>query len=550
MNYQKYVKMYHPVPLENREWPEKEITHAPIWCSVDLRDGNQALYSPMTIDEKIEFFQFLVKLGFKEIEVGFPAASHTEFDFIRRLIDENIIPDDVTIQVLTQAREHIIKKTIEALKGAKNAIVHLYNSTSTLQRRVVFHKSKEEIKQLAVDGAKLVVSLVEGSLDGNIRYEYSPESFTCTEPEYAAEVTNAVLDVFKPSPDNKVIVNLPSTIEVATANVYADQIEYMCKHLNNRENLVISLHAHNDRGTGVASTELALLAGADRVEGTLFGNGERTGNTDIVTVALNMFSQGIDPKLNLDNIDEVIAIFEKCNKMPIHPRHPYAGDMAYVAFSGSHQDAIKKSFDLFEKEGSKTWANPYLTIDPSDIGRKYEPILINSQSGKGGVSYIMENKYGYVLPKPMLAEFAGTINDMSDAKHTVLDNHEIHQAFKDIYLNICSPIKLSCYHSALAENHTHLDATIEYRGEIITINGVGNGPLDALCNGLREQLGSNFELCNYTEHALERSSASKAAAYISIKSGDNVFWGVGVDANINSASIYALISAVNRMLNA
>ncbi len=550
MNYQKYVKMYHPVPLENREWPEKEITHAPVWCSVDLRDGNQALYSPMTIDEKIEFFQFLVKLGFKEIEVGFPAASHTEFDFIRRLIDENLIPDDVTIQVLTQAREHIIKKTIEALKGAKNAIVHLYNSTSTLQRRVVFHKSKEEIKQLAVDGAKLVVSLVEGSLDGNIRYEYSPESFTCTEPEYAAEVTNAVLDVFKPSPDNKVIVNLPSTIEVATANVYADQIEYMCKHLNNRENLVISLHAHNDRGTGVASTELALLAGADRVEGTLFGNGERTGNTDIVTVALNMFSQGIDPKLNLDNIDEVIAIFEKCNKMPIHPRHPYAGDMAYVAFSGSHQDAIKKSFDLFEKEGSKTWANPYLTIDPSDIGRKYEPILINSQSGKGGVSYIMENKYGYVLPKPMLAELAGTINDMSDAKHTVLDNHEIHQAFKDIYLNICSPIKLSCYHSALSENHTHLDATTEYRGKIITINGVGNGPLDALCNGLREQLGSDFEICNYTEHALERSSASKAAAYIAIKSGDNVFWGVGVDANINSASIYALISAVNRMLNA
>ena len=550
MNYQKYKKMYHPVPLENREWPNKEITKAPIWCSVDLRDGNQALYSPMTIDEKIEFFKYLVKLGFKEIEVGFPAASHTEFDFIRRLIDENLIPDDVTIQVLTQAREHIIKKTIEALKGAKNAIVHLYNSTSTLQRKVVFHKNMEEIKQLAVDGAKLVVSLVEGQLDGNIRYEYSPESFTCTEPEYAVEITNAVLDVLKPSPDRKVIVNLPSTIEVATANIYADQIEYMCKHLNNRENLIISLHAHNDRGTGVASSELALLAGADRVEGTLFGNGERTGNADIVTIALNMFSQGIDPELNLDNIDEVIAMFEKFNKMPVHPRHPYAGDMAYVAFSGSHQDAIKKSFDLFEKEGSKTWANPYLTIDPSDIGRKYEPILINSQSGKGGVSYIMENKYGYTLPKDMLVEFSQIINDMSDAKHTVLDNHEIHQAFKDTYLNLNAPIKTVFYRSNVSDDKTTLNATIDYNGKVQSIEGTGNGPLDALCNGLRAYLDKDFEICNYTEHALERSSSSKAAAYIAIKTADDkVYWGAGVDANINSASIYALISAVNRMLS-
>lgn len=549
MNYQKYVKMYHPVHLEHREWPDKEITKAPIWCSVDLRDGNQALYSPMTIEEKIEFFQYLVKLGFKEIEVGFPAASHTEFDFIRRLIDENLIPDDVTIQVLTQAREHIIAKTIEALKGAKNAIVHLYNSTSTLQRKVVFNKNMEEIKQLAVDGAKLVVSLVEGQLDGNIRYEYSPESFTCTEPEFAVDITNAVLDILKPTPERKVIVNLPSTIEVATANVYADQIEYMCKHLNNRENLIISLHAHNDRGTGVASSELALLAGADRVEGTLFGNGERTGNADLVTIALNMFSQGIDPQLNLDNIDEVIAMFEKFNKMPIHPRHPYAGEMAYVAFSGSHQDAIKKSFDLFEKEGSKTWANPYLTIDPSDIGRKYEPILINSQSGKGGVSYIMENKYGYILPKPMLVEFSQIINDMSDEKHTVLNNHEIHQAFKDTYLNLKSPIKTVFYHSSLTDDKTTLNATIEYNGKVQSIEGIGNGPLDALCNALRTYLNRNFEICNYNEHALERSSSSKAAAYIAIKTNtDKIYWGSGVDANINSASIYALISAVNRML--
>ncbi len=550
MNYKKYQRMYHPVPLESREWPSKEITKAPVWCSVDLRDGNQALYSPMTTDEKVEFFKFLVKLGFKEIEIGFPAASPTEFEFTRRLIEEGLIPDDVSIQVLTQAREHIIKKTVEALKGAKNAIIHLYNSTSTLQRRVVFHKNREEIKQLAVDGAKLVTSLVEGKFDGNIRYEYSPESFTCTEMEYAAEITNAVLDVFKPSSDRKVIVNLPSTIEVATANVYADQIEYMCKNLNNRENLIISLHAHNDRGTGVASTELGLLAGADRVEGTLFGNGERTGNTDIITVALNMFVQGIDPGLNITNIDEIVEVYEKYNKLPIHPRHPYAGDMAYVAFSGSHQDAIKKSMDLFGESPENKWANPYLTIDPTDIGRKYEPILINSQSGKGGVSYIMENKYGYTLPKPMLVEFSSIINDMSDAKQTVLTNHEIHQAFKDKYVNINSPIGTRFYHSSNSGSVTELSATVEYNGKVITVTGEGNGPLDALCAGMRKLLGRHFEISNYTEHALERSSSSKAAAYIGLKAedSDKVYWGVGVDANINTASVYALISAVNRMI--
>lgn len=550
MNYQKYQRMYHPIPLENREWPSKEITKAPVWCSVDLRDGNQALYSPMTIDEKVEFFKYLVKLGFKEIEIGFPAASATEFDFVRRLIEENIIPDDVSIQVLTQAREHIIKRTIEALKGAKNAIIHLYNSTSTLQRRVVFHKNKEEIKELAVSGAKLVKSLVDGQLEGNIRYEYSPESFTCTEVEYAAEITNAVLDVFEPTPQRKVIVNLPSTIEVATANVYADQIEYMCKHLNNRENLIISLHAHNDRGTGVASTELALLAGADRVEGTLFGNGERTGNTDIITVALNMFVQGIDPGLNIENIDEIIEVYEKYNKLPIHPRHPYAGDMAYVAFSGSHQDAIKKSMDEYEKSADKKWANPYLTIDPTDIGRKYEPILINSQSGKGGVSYIMEKKYGYTLPKPMLVKFSALINDMSDEKQTVLTNHEIHQAFKDTYVNIDSPVKLKFYHSNHVSDRTELTAAIEYNGMVTSIQGSGNGPLDALCAALRKTLNIDFEISDYTEHALARSSASKAAAYIGLKKSDDeeVFWGVGVDANINTASVYAVVSAANKIL--
>lgn len=553
MNYKKYTRMYHPVPLENREWCSKEITHAPIWCSVDLRDGNQALYSPMTIDEKIEYFEFLVKLGFKEIEVGFPAASNTEFDFIRRLIDENRIPDDVSIQVLTQAREHIIARTIECLKGAKNAIVHLYNSTSTLQRDVVFHKSKEEIKQLAVDGAKLVKELVDSQLDGNIRYEYSPESFTCTEPEYAVEVVNAVNDVFKPTPERKVIINLPSTIEVATPNVVADQIEYMCKNLNNRESLIISTHPHNDRGTGVAVAELALLAGADRVEGTLFGNGERTGNVDIVTVALNMFTQGIDPMLDLSHIDDAIAIYERCNKMPIDPRHPYAGDMAYVAFSGSHQDAIKKSFDKFEEQPENKWANPYLTIDPSDLGRKYEPIMINSQSGKGGVSYVMENKYGYTLPKPMLVEFSSLINDLSDAKHTVLENEEIHRAFVDTYVNLNTPMKIYSYKSQNDDSVTNVAATIEYNARVSSISGDGNGPLDALCTGLRKFLSIDFEISNYTEHALERSSSSKAATYIAIKDNDDnakVFWGVGVHENINTASIYALISAVNRMLAA
>ncbi len=551
MNYQKYTRMYHPVPLKNREWCDKVITQAPIWCSVDLRDGNQALYSPMTIDEKIEFFEYLVKLGFKEIEVGFPASSATEFDFIRRLIDEDRIPDDVSIQVLTQAREHIIEKTIEAVRGAKNAIIHLYNSTSTLQRRVVFHKDKEGIKQLAVDGAKLVKELVSAKLkDSNIRYEYSPESFTCTEPEYAVEVVDAVNEIFCPSPENKVIINLPSTIEVATANVYADQIEYMCKNLKNRENLVISVHAHNDRGTGVASSELALLAGADRVEGTLFGNGERTGNTDLVNVALNMFAQGIDPKLNLEHIDEAIAVFEKCNKMTIDPRHPYAGDMAYVAFSGSHQDAIKKSFDEFEEHPGNKWANPYLTIDPADIGRKYEPIMINSQSGKGGVSYVMEKKYGYTLPKNMLAEFSSIINDLSDEKHTVLDNEEIHTAFKDTYMNLTTPIKTYSYKSNNDENTTTVSATIGYEDSISSIFGKGNGPLDALCAGLRKFLNRHFEICEYTEHALERSSSSKAATYIAVKDNDHekIFWGAGVHENINTASIYALISAVNRLL--
>lgn len=548
MNYQKYKKAYFPVPLESRDWPSREISHAPIWCSVDLRDGNQALYSPMTTEEKLEFFDLLVKMGFKEIEVGFPAASETEYVFIRRLIEENHIPDDVSIQVLTQAREHIIKKTVEALHGAKNAIVHLYNSTSELQRRVVFRKEKDEIIQLAVDGAKLVKSLVD-DLDGNIRYEYSPESFTCTEMDFAAEITNAVLDVFQPTPERKVIVNLPSTIEVATANVYADQIEYMHKHLKYRDSVIISVHAHNDRGTGVASSELALLAGAERVEGTLFGNGERTGNADIIVLALNLFCQGIDPQLKIESIDDLIHVYETYNRLPIHPRHPYAGEMAYVAFSGSHQDAIKKSMDAYDKNESKIWENPYLTIDPTDIGRKYEPILINSQSGKGGVSYIMEKKFGYTIPKDMLPEFSSIIKTLSDHKQTVLTPEEIHTAFKEQYINLAAPIKLESYHFHVEDSRTHLSAAIEKDGKTSTIETTGNGPLDALSTGLRKLIGRDFEIASYTEHALERSSSSKAVSYIGLKDDKNqIHWGAGVDTNINSSSIYALVSAVNRLL--
>lgn len=547
MNFKKYTKQYHSVPMETRDWPANEITHAPVWCSVDLRDGNQALYSPMTIEEKLEFFSFLVKLGIKEIEVGFPAASGTEFEFVRRLIDENLIPDDVTIQVLTQAREHIIKRTIEALQGAKNAIVHIYNSTSTLQRKVVFRKDKDEIKQLAIDGAKLVVDLVDKSLDGNIRYEYSPESFTCTEPDYAVEVCNAVLDVFKPTKDRKAIINLPSTIEVATANVYADQIEYVHKRLKYRDAVEISVHAHNDRGTGVASTELALLAGADRVEGTLFGNGERTGNADIIMIALNMFCQGIDPELNIDNIDEIIEKFEKFNKIPISPRHPYAGEMAYVAFSGSHQDAIKKAMAAYEEAGEKIWENPYLTIDPTDIGRKYEPIVINSQSGKGGVSYVMEKKFGYTIPPMMVAEFSKHITELSDKKQTVLEPEEIYAAFKGDYINK-SPIFLKSYHSGIEDNITTISAEIDYNGRESNIEGTGNGPLDALSNALSALLGIKFNVVSYTQHDLERKSSSKAVSYICIAVDEKKYWGVGVDTNISTSSIYALISAVNKAI--
>ena len=541
MNYKKYKKQYFDIPKSERKWADNNITKAPIWCSVDLRDGNQALYSPLTTDEKIEFFKFLVTLGFKEIEVGFPAASDTEFEFVRKLIDENIISDNVTIQVLTQAREHIISKTIDAVKGAKNVIIHLYNSTSEVQRRIVFGKNKNEILDLAVNGAKEIVTRANSELGGNVRYEYSPESFTCTEPEYALEVCNAVLEVFDPTPGHKAIINLPSTIEISTPNIYADQVEFINKNINSRDNIILSVHAHNDRGTAIAATELGILAGAERVEGTIFGNGERTGNADIITVALNMFCQGIDPGLCIENIDEIIDVYEKFIHIPINPRHPYAGDMAYVAFSGSHQDAIRKSFAEYKKSGKSYWQNPYLTIDPTDIGRIYEPIKINSQSGKGGVGYILENKFGLILPKELLIIFAKKITDLSDQKQTVLEPSEIYDSFVKEYVNITSPYKLDKYNFETKDDGTVINAAINGTN----ISAKGNGPLDALCEAVNKYLGTHIEIFAYSEHALERRASSKAVSYIAVKINNNIFWGAGIDSNINTSSMYAFISAVN-----
>jgi len=547
MNFQKYKKAYYPVPIKNRKWPDNEITKAPIWCSVDLRDGNQALINPMSIEQKLDFFTFLVKIGFKEIEVGFPAASDTEFAFVRTLIDEGLIPDDVTIQVLTQSRPHIIDQTIKAISGAKNAVVHLYNSTSELQRRVVFGKSRDEITRLAVDGAKRVYDSC--SKIPGVRYEYSPETFVGTEMEYAAEICNSVLEVFSPTPQNKVIINLPSTIEMSTPNVYADQVEYMSGAINNRENVVISVHAHNDRGCGVASTELAVLAGADRVEGTLFGNGERTGNADILVLALNLYSQGIDPGLDFSNIEEVIEKYENVTELEVHPRHPYAGELVYTAFSGSHQDAIKKGMDYSKEHESPYWENPYLPINPVDLGRSYEPIRINSQSGKGGIAFVLQKKFGIMAPKEMLYEFSLKVTDVSDTKKAELTPDFIYNMFKDEYANIETRVKLLDYKVATYGDHTEVAANMLIDGEQRNFTGEGNGPLDAISNIIREQLLENLEIAVYHEHALEHGSRSRAMAYVGIKqNGSGIFWGAAAHTNISTASIKALLSAVNRCL--
>lgn len=551
MNYKRYKR----VPVMNypeRQWPDKEIQKAPVWCSVDLRDGNQALTEPMVVEEKIEMFNLLVKLGFKEIEVGFPAASQIEYDFLRQLVERKLIPDDVVIQVLVQCREHLIKRTFEAIQGVKKAIVHIYNSTSTLQRDVVFHKSMEEVKEIALEGTELVKKYAP-DYDGKLLLEYSPESFTGTELDYALEVCDAVTEAWGATPENKIIINLPSTVEMTTPNVYADQIEWMNLHFKNRESIILSVHPHNDRGTGVAATELALLAGADRVEGTLLGNGERTGNVDILTVAYNMFSQGIDPELNLENVREIVEVYERCTKMDVEPRHPYAGKLVFTAFSGSHQDAINKGMQALKTRNSEYWEVPYLPIDPADIGREYEPIVrINSQSGKGGVAFVMDTFYGFRLPKGMHKEFADVIQAISEKQGEVAPE-QIMDEFKKNYTERKEPIHFRRCQITEAEDDTEFSTLAKVRytdhGMEKVFEGVGNGPIDAVQKGLEKELGIEIRVLDYSEHALTSGSGAQAASYIhlmDVKTG-RVTYGVGISSNITRASIRGIFSAVNRL---
>ena len=546
-NCSKYKRQYFLPPVKCMDWAEKDyVDHAPIWCSVDLRDGNQALVIPMNLEQKIEFFKMLVKIGFKEIEVGFPAASETEYTFLRTLIEENLIPDDVTIQVLTQAREHIIKKTFEAVKGAKNVIVHVYNSTSLAQREQVFKKSKEEIKKIAVDGAILLKQLTEEA-NADYRFEYSPESFTGTEPEYALEVCNAVLDVWQPTPDRKPIINLPVTVQHSMPHVYASQIEYMCKNLKYRENVVVSLHPHNDRGCGVADAEMGLLAGADRIEGTLFGNGERTGNVDIVTLALNMYSQGVEPNLDFSNMTEISEKYEELTGMKINERSPYSGALVFAAFSGSHQDAIAKGMHWLEEKKPDHWTVPYLPIDPKDLGRNYADVIrINSQSGKGGVGYILETKYGLNLPAKMREAMGYTAKAVSDHTQKELKPEEIFDLFKKTFENVKSPLDITEVHFQQKDGGITTQVTSEFNGRSITTEAAGNGRLNAVSNALKKAYGFQYDLVTYQEHALEQSSSSKAIAYVGIRKPDgSLAWGAGVDPDIIRASIDALVTAIN-----
>ena len=547
MNYKKYVRQYFMPPVKCMKWAEKEyVEKAPIWCSVDLRDGNQALVIPMSLEQKIEFFKLLVKIGFKEIEVGFPAASETEYEFLRALIEQNLIPEDVTIQVLTQAREHIIRKTFEAVKGAPRAIIHVYNSTSLSQREQVFRKSKEEIKKIAVDGAALLKKLADET-DGNFLFEYSPESFTGTEPEYALEVCNAVLDVWKPTAEQKAIINLPVTVEHSMPHVYASQIEYMCDNLNYRENVIVSLHPHNDRGCGVADSELGLLAGADRIEGTLFGNGERTGNVDIITLAMNMYAQGVNPELDFSDMPDICEKYEKFTGMNVDPRSPYSGSLVFAAFSGSHQDAIAKGMHWIEEKDPNHWTVPYLPIDPRDVGRSYDAnvIRINSQSGKGGVGYILETKYGLNLPPKMREAMGYAAKAVSDHTHKELHPDEIFELFKETFENVKKPLDIQKVHFQ-QNGHITTQVTSSFEGRVITTEANGNGRLDAVSNALKKAYDMQYTLVSYTEHALEMSTSSKAIAYVGIQKPDgSLSWGAGVDSDIIRASIDALVTAIN-----
>ena len=544
----KYKRQYYMPPVKCMKWAEKEyVDKAPIWCSVDLRDGNQALVIPMSLEQKVEFFKLLVKIGFKEIEVGFPAASETEYEFLRTLIEQNLIPEDVTIQVLTQAREHIIRKTFEAVKGAPKAIVHVYNSTSVSQREQVFKKSKEEILKIAVDGAALLKKLADET-EGNFQFEYSPESFTGTEPEYALEVCNAVLDVWQPTEDNKAIINLPVTVEHSMPHVYASQVEYMCDNLKYRENVIVSLHPHNDRGCGVADSEMGLLAGADRIEGTLFGNGERTGNVDIVTLGMNMYSQGVDPKIDFSDMPHICEVYEKCTGMQIYERSPYSGALVFAAFSGSHQDAIAKGMHWRENGDLEHWTVPYLPIDPTDVGRNYDAdvIRINSQSGKGGVGYILETKFGLNLPPKMREAMGYAAKAVSDHKHKELHPDEIFSLFKSAFENVVEPYSINEVHFQQQDGGIVTQVTSTFRGKTIVTKATGNGRLDAVSNALKKAYELKYTLETYQEHALERSSTSKAIAYVGIRKPDGTLaWGAGVDPDIIRASIDALVTAIN-----
>ncbi len=538
-------------PEECLDWTRREyVEHAPVWCSVDLRDGNQALVNPMSLDEKVEFFAKLVHMGFKEIEIGFPAASDTEYAFCRKLIDDGLIPDDVTIQVLTQAREHIINKTFEAVKGAKKAIIHLYNSTSVAQREQVFRKSKEEIKNIAVEGATLLKKLADKT-SGNFLFEYSPESFTGTEPEYALEVCNAVLGVWKPSPDKKVIVNLPVTVETSLPHVYASQVEYLSEHLHFRENVIISLHPHNDRGTAVADAELALLAGGERVEGTLFGNGERTGNVDIITLGMNMVMHGVEPKLDFSFLPELTEMYERLSGMTVSPRQPYSGALVFTAFSGSHQDAIAKGLACREKNKDGVWSVPYLPVDPADVGRSYDAdvIRINSQSGKGGIGYVLENKYGFSLPAKMREHVGYSVKRVSDVARRELSTDEVRDVFVREYVNLTSPVELEYHSFSKHEGKVCVTMYIVNEGSRDAIYGEGNGQLDAAADALKRAFDLDFTIADYTEHALDSGSNSRACAYVGVNGASGkLSYGAGIDTDIMSASIKALIGAVNKLL--
>ena len=554
MNYKKY-KRVPVVDFPRREWPNKEIKKAPVWCSVDLRDGNQALIEPMVVEEKIEMFNLLVRMGFKEIEIGFPAASQIEFDFLRQLVERKLIPDDVVVQVLTQCREHLIRRTFESIQGIKKAIVHIYNSTSTLQRDVVFHKERDEIKEIAVEGTKLVKKYLDNH-EGEVILEYSPESFTGTELDFALDICTAVQDEWGPTPEKKMIINLPATVEMTTPNVYADQIEWMNKHFKNRDSIILSVHPHNDRGTGIAAAELALMAGAERIEGTLLGNGERTGNVDILNIAYNMFSQGINPGLEIENIKEITEICERCTKMPVDPRHPYAGKLVFTAFSGSHQDAINKGVQAMKERKSEIWQVPYLPIDPADIGREYEPIVrINSQSGKGGVAFVMDTYFGFKLPKAMHKEFANVIQKISE-KQGEVSPQQIMDNFKREYLDQKEPLhfkklRIEDLSGDVESGEFDTKVIVDYTlaGKPGTFDAVGNGPIDAVKRGLQVTFGMNIRVLDYEEHALQNGSNAQAAAYIHMMDAESgrVTYGVGVSSNITRASVRAMFSAVNRL---